>query len=318
MPDEIKKPGDFTYGVNNKGQIVMDGVVIESNLNTYGGDATSEVPEDDDDTPKDRTNAQVEGKAAEPEKVPEPTPVKPAEPIAEAPKIPEKQKFKLMLKGELLDKEYTNDELVARLQMAESYGIRNDELRQKHRELEPFVHLFQKPEFKAIIQEKMATGELPAPPEAPQASISELARYDLYKHDPDFDSIRLKIAEWADTQSVSVAERLNNSHKDFNDTYDQFKLRMKQSAPQAQPVALVVDKKTIDKSIANKEVLKSQARVESPGGATQVEDDPKRAWEKEDRRLQNAVRSRERFTVYLGRRMDPEDAWVMHRYQKGT
>ena len=316
MPDE-KKQGEFTYGVNEKGQLLMDGIVIESNLNTYGGDTTSEVPVED---VTDRTNAAVEGEEAEPKKAPEPEPVKAPEPPPEPPKIPEKQKYQLKIRGEMQEKEYSKDEIVARLQMAESYGIRNDELREKHKKIEPFLHVFERPDFKEWLESKVAVGDITAPAETIQPSNADVIRYRLRAQEPEFQEIRNQMSEWAATLPDQEADILNSDHKAFVDAYDHFKNMRK--APVAAPppsAPVLIPKKEVEKAIANKEVIKQQARVEPPGGATPLEEeDPKRAWEKEDRRLQKAVRSGERSVTYLGRRMDPEDAWVMHRFQKGT
>ena len=314
--DDEKKKGDFTYGINERGQLVMDGVVIESNLNTYGGDATSEVPVEEE--VPDRKNAAAEGEAVVPEKAPEPEPVKAPEPPPEPPKIPEKLKFNIKVRGEFQEKEYTPDEIIARLQMAESYGIRNDELREKHKKIEPFLHVFERPDFKDWLESKVAVGDIPPAPTSSTPANEDVIRYRLRAEDPEFQEIRAKMAEWAATLPDQEADILNTSHKAFVDAYDHFKSTRKAPASAVPPTPVVVPKKEVEKAIANKEVIKQQARVESPGGAAPVEDeDPKRAWEKEDRRLQKAVRSRERHIMYLGRRMDPEDAWIMHRYQKG-
>jgi hypothetical protein len=283
--------------------VLLDGVVVESNRNTYA-DIYKDVPEEEEPEPVAEPK-----KAAEPErpKAPETPPEPPPEPA----KISEKQKFKLMVRGEWQEKEYSQDEMIARLQMAESYDLRNDELRKKHREIEPFVHLFERPEFKAIIEEKIATGELPAPTPPPPVQGDEVIRYRLYTQDAEFKEIHSQLLAWSATLPPAEMEILNTSHKAYNDAYSHFKANRKASA--APVVTTPVPNKAVEKAIANKEVAKQLAKVEPPGGATPEEGDPKRAHEKEDRRLRNAVKNRERQVVYKGRLMDPEDAWIMHR-----
>ncbi len=304
-------PNEITWGRNERGDLLIDGVVVEKNPH-FLGDATSEVPQDDD-TPEPVVNAAVEGAQAEPAKAPEPEPEKAPEPPPppDPPKISEKQKYKLMIRGELQEKEYTNDELVARLQMAESYGLKNDELREKHKKIEPFLHVFDRPDFKEWLESKVAMGDIPAPTPPPAPASEEIIRYRLRTQEPEFGEIRSQMIAWAATLPDAEAEILNNSHKAFNDAYDHFKSTRKTPAA-APPPPPVVPKKEVEKAIAAKEVIKEQARVEPPGGAPE-EVNPKREWEKEDRRLRRAVREREKWVMYQGKRMDAEAAWIMHR-----
>lgn len=308
MPDPvIEDPNVIHYGVNKRGDFVIDGTVVEKNLH-FQGDATSEVPEDD--VVEDRTNKAVEGQVAEPSKepAPEPVPEKAAEP--DPPKIPEKQKYKLMVRGEFQEKEYTQDELIARLQMAESYGIRNDELRQKHQKIEPYLHVFERPDFKEWLESKVAVGDIPAPSPPPTPS-EDVIRYRLRTQEPEFEEVRTQMVAWAATLPDKEAEVLNSSHKAFVDAYDHFKSTRK--SPAATPPSSPAVKKDVEKAIAAKEVIKQQARVEPPGGASQDTPDPHKAWVKEDRRLQAANRKGERWVIYDGKRMEADVAWLMHR-----
>lgn len=317
MPDS---ENEIKWGRNERGDLLIDGTVVERNPN-FVGDVTSELPDDDEETVPDRTNAAVEGKEAEdapPVKVPEPEPEKTeaATDATEPPSISEKQKYKLLVKGQWVEKEYGKDEIVARLQMAESYGIRNDELREKHKKIEPFLHVFDRPDFKEWLQTKVDTGEIPQPaPPAPPPS-EEIIRYRLKTQDPEFTEIRSEMVAWAATLPDAEAELLNSNYSAFNQAYDHFKAqrRAKTSFPPPSPVA-VPQKKVVEKAIAAKEVIKASARVEGPGGDV-PEPSPAKEWEKEYHRLRRAVREGEKWVNYKGRRMAADAAWVMHRLEK--
>lgn len=303
---------EIAWGRNERGDLLIDGIVVEKNPH-FLGDATSEIPPDDDEPIEPRNNAAVEGSQAEPVKAPEPEPEKaPEPPPPEPPKIPDKQKYKLMIRGELQEKEYNQDELVARLQMAESYGLKNDELREKHKKIEPFLHVFERPDFKEWLDNKMAMGEIPAPAAPQQPASEEIIRYRLRTQEPEFGEIRSQMIAWAATLPDAEAEILNNSHKAFNDAYDHFKSTRKAPTPAAPPPPPVVPKKEVEKAIAAKEVIKEQARVEPPGGAP-AEVDPSKEYQKEYRRLQRAVRSGEKWVMYKGKRMESDIALVAHR-----
>jgi len=311
MPDVpvTVNENEIPWGINERGDLLIDGVVVEKNQNFQG----ETIEEETDETVPDRKNAVVEGEEAKPGLVPakEPEEVKPPEVPPEPVKITEKQKFKLMVRGEFQEREYTNDELIARLQMAESYGIRNDELREKHKKIEPFLHVFDRPDFKEWLETKVQVGEITPPSQSAPPANEDVIRYRLRSQEPEFADIRSQMVAWAATLPDSEADILNNSHKAFVDAYDHFKSTRKTVAPAAPPIPTAPNK-TIDKAIAAKEVIKAQARVEGPGDAPQ-EVDPAKEWHKEERRLKRAVQGGEKFVVYNGQRMPADVAWVMHR-----
>ena len=310
MPDVPEKTNEneIPWSINERGDLLIDGVVVEKNQNFQG-----EIPEEEDESVPDRKNAVVEGEDVKPEVVPakEPEEVKPAETSPGPVKITEKQKFKLMVRGEFQEKEYTNDELIARLQMAESYGIRNDELREKHKKIEPFLHVFDRPDFKEWLESKVQVGEIQPPSQSAPPANEDVIRYRLRAQEPEFGEIRSKMVAWAATLPDSEAEILNNSHKAFVDAYDHFKSTRKTVAPAPAPIPTVPNK-VVEKAIAAKEVIKAQARVEGPGDAPQ-EVDPGKEYAKEERRLKRAVQGGEKFVIYNGQRMPADVAWVMHR-----
>lgn len=310
MSDKEKDDNEITWGVNERGDLLIDGIVVEKNTRYYPPDFE---PKDEDDTPQGQVNAAVEGQSAEPDKAPEPEPVV-EPPPPEPAKISEKQKFKLMVRGEMQEREYSTDELVARLQMAESYGLKNDEIREKYKKVEHLIPIAERPDFKEWLQAKVEMGEIQAPAPAPMPDSTDVIKYRLRTQEPEFNEIRQQMIAWAATLPDEEAELLNNSHRAFVDAYDHFKTISKRTTLPPAPAAPapVVPKKDIEKVIAAKEVIKKEARVEPPGDAP-VEVDPNEKWEKEDRRLRNAVRRGEKFVHYNGKRMEAEVAWVMHR-----
>ena len=309
MPENESNPNEIKYGVNERGDFVIDGIVVDRNPHFYG-DVTSEVPIEDDAS-EGKENAAVEGESA----VPAPPPLAPVDtpPAPEPPKIPEKQKYKLMVRGEMKEKEYSNDEIVARLQMAESYDLRNDELRKKHKEIEPFLHVFERPDFKEWLETKVQVGEITPPSPPPPPAGDEVVRYRLRTQDPEFSEIKSQMIAWAATLPDNEAEIINTNYRAFNEAYDHFKAtRQKPTGVVTTQPLIAEHKREIDKVIAQKEVVKQQARVEPPGGAP-VEVDQSKEWQKVDRQLQRAVQSGEKAVLYKGKRMDPEVAWIMHR-----
>jgi hypothetical protein len=196
--------------------------------------------------------------------------------------------------------------------MAESYGIRNDELREKHKKIEPFLHVFERPDFKEWLESKVAVGEIPPPAAPTQPTSADVIRYRLRAAEPEFNEIKSRMVAWAATLPDGEQDILNSDHKAFVDAYDHFKATRKAPTTAPTPPAPVVPKKEVEKAIANKEVAKANARVEPPGGATE-EVDPGKEWHKVDRYLMKAVKNGEKYVTYKGQRMDAETAWVMHR-----
>lgn len=304
------KPNEFTYGKNEDGDLMIDGVVVERYGGRFQGDATSEVPVEDDE-PTGGPNAAVEGEQARVAEQAKPVDPPLAPVPAEPTKPPEKQKFKLKVHGEDIERELSPEEIVAKLQMAEDYHLKTSQLAEQRRKIEPFLPIIDKPVFKQIVDEMVSRGEIEAPQPTTPPSPEDVIGYRLRCAEPDFKEIQASVTEWATTLPVYEADILDKNHKAFNDAYDRFKgLRASKIAPTVAPPA--PSTADIEKSIAAKEVAKETARVEAPTGTT-PEVDPAREWKKIDRQLERAVKTGQRHITYRGRNMDAELAWVMHR-----
>jgi len=297
--------GDFTYGKDSHGNLLLDGVIVERN---QYADAY-EVP-DEPEEPEGGPNAAVEGEAAKAD-TPEPEPVKTEEP--KPPVVPATLKFTLKVHGEQSERELTRDELTAKLQLAQDYTKKTQALAEERRKIERFLPIIEKPEFKEWLDTQVQLGAIEAPKPPPPPAPEDVMGYRMRTQEPDFKEIHSAMVEWAATLPQHEAGFINDNHRVFNDVYDRFKTaRVAKAQPVQTPAPLVqADPKVIEKAIAAKEVAKDTARVEAPGG--QAPDmDPNREWKRVNRELQKAVRGREKFVMYKGRRMDAEVAWVMH------
>ena len=299
---------DFTYGKDQQGNLLLDGVVVERNpfADAY------EVPEDAEE-PAGGPNSAVEGE--EPEAEPEEEPAKPVEePTPEPPAEPEKYKFSLKVHGEQIEQELTREQLIAKLQLSEDYTKKTQALAEERKRIEPYLPIIDKPEFKEWLDTQVQIGAIEAPAQPPPPAPEDVMGYRLRAQDPEFQDIKDAMVEWAATLPQHEAGFIDNNHRVFNVTYDRFKAAR---GTKAQPVptpapATKADPEVIKKSIAAKEVAKASARVESPGG--QAPDvDPSREWKRTDRELQRAVRDGEKFVFYKGKRLDADVAWVLHR-----
>lgn len=306
-----KKTGEFTYGRDDHGNLLIDGVVVDKHNET--------AVVDEDEEPEGAQNAVVEGKEVPPgkEAAPEPPPKAPA---PEPPKPTDKQKFKLKVQGEEFEREYTNEELVSRLQMAEDYQKKTMQLAEDRRKIEPFMPIIDKPEFKQWLGEQVEAGVLEAPRIEPPPSPEDVIGFRIREHEPEFKDIQLAMSEWAATLPVYEAKILNSNPKVFNDTYDRFKAARKAmmdkvSPPHPpQPEPAKTDPKTLEKILQSKETSKEKARLETPGG-TPPEVDPMKEWRKIDRELRKAVQDNLPQVKYKGRWVEPATAWAWHRYQ---
>lgn len=308
-----EKKGDFTWGRDSQGNLLIDGVVVER----YRG---GRLPEPTDNEPEEQEEPKEEAKPVKTEEVKEPPPVA-QEPPPE-PQKPEKHKFKLKVQGEELEQELTQEQLVARLQMAEDYQRKTMALAEERRKIEPFLPIIEKPEFKQWLSDQVEAGAIEAPKTAPRPSDEDIIKYRIREQEPEFREIQHLMAEWAVTLPSYEADILATNHKVFNDTYDRFKATYQAKKLEAQPIPppkepapVRIDPKDLERIIQSKEVSKAQAHVESPGG-TPPEVDPKKEWRKMDRELRRAVREKERNVRYDGKMMDSEVAWVLHRMRE--
>ena len=300
------EPGQFVFGRDKEGNLLVDGTIVEKRGEIIDEEEVAE------EEPKE------EAKPAKKEVVKEPPPVA-QEPPPEPPK-PEKQKFKLKVQGEELEQELTQEQLVARLQMAEDYQRKTMALAEERRKIEPFLPIIEKPEFKQWLSDQVEAGAIEAPKTAQRPSDEDIIKYRIREQEPEFREIQRLMAEWAVTLPSYEADILATNHRVFNDTYDRFKTtytakkkEAEPKPPEPQPQTLKIDPKDLERIIQAKEVQKEKAHVESPGGAV-PEVDPMKEWRRVDRELRKAVREGQRTVKYKGKVVDADTAWAMHRY----
>ena len=296
--------GTFTYGRDSRGNLLLDGVIVERNpyADAY------EVPEEEE--PKGEENAAVEGEEAKTAPV-EPEPEKPPEP--EPPKAPEKLKFTLKVHGEQIERELTKEELTTRLQLAEDYTRKTQSLAEERKKIEPFLPIIEKPEFKEWLDTQVQLGTIEAPKAPPPPAPEDVVGYRLRTQEPDFKEIQSAMVEWAATLPQHEAGFINDNHRVFNEVYDRFKAAKGAKAqPKETPAPVAqADPELLKKAIAAKEVAKTVAKVEPPGGQPE-EVDPSREWKRINRELQKAVKANDKWVTYKGQRMQADVAWVLH------
>jgi hypothetical protein len=309
-PEGTADDGSFTYGVDEMGRLIINGIPVD-HRNERPPMADEEEEKEPVEEPKE------EAKEPEPEAAPEP------EPEPEPPPTPEKHKYKLKVQGEEIEREYTPEELVARLQMAEDYQKKTTDLAEMRRKIEPFLPIIEKPAFKEWLDERIQSGEIEPPDQPARPNPEDVIGYKLREQEPDFEEIRGAMREWAATLPAYESDILATNHKAFNEAYDRFKTARQARMPQAPPPPPPkveakeepkVDPKVMQKMIEAKEVAKDRAKVEPPGGQPEEAPDPKKEWRRIDRELKKAVRNRVHIVTYNGRQVDPETAWAMHRY----
>ena len=154
------------------------------------------------------------------------------------------------------------------------------EARQVLEEAEPILKLSKKENFKEWLKEQVEMGYVEDPHPIPRPGPEDVMGTATRRQDPAFEEIRQAMIEYAQTLDERDQELLMNNHAVFNATYDKFKAARGNRPP-------IVPRTTgaplnWERSIAAKEVLKDQARVEPPGGIPTAPDPQKDARRKLD------------------------------------
>jgi hypothetical protein len=89
--------------------------------------------------------------------------------------------------------------------------------------------------------------------------------YRLRSRDPDFQTIREAMAEWAVTLPQYEANQLESNHRVFNQAYDRFKDAQAKNSPSPPSQKQVATKEVAEAVIAAKELRKDAARTEKAG-----------------------------------------------------
>jgi hypothetical protein len=288
MPDD-KPPtqpegenGDFTFEIDKQGNLLIDGVMTDRQINPLRMETPEElpVPEDApaDDSPPADTPPEVEAKGETPP---------PKEEVSR--ETLGKQKFKLKVYGEELEKEFDQNELVATLQKGLASEKRFQEVAAKEREIEPFQHIVKSSQFKDWLDSQIQSGQIEAPAPPPKPEPEDIMGYRLRAKESDFGNIRTAMAEWAVTLPDYEARQLESNHRVFNMAYDRFKAAQGQIQPAPPAPNKVVAKEVAEAVLATKEQRKDSARAVTSG--THVDTDPNKAKQQRIAQLQKQSRS---------------------------
>ena len=275
--------GNFTYERDAHGNLLVDGVEVDRDVNplllTDPEPAPAEDEEEQEPEPEKAAESPAPAAAAKEEPAKEET----------QRETPGKQKFKLKVYGEELEKEFDQNELVATLQKGMASEKRFQEVAAKEREVEPFQHIVKSAKFKEWLDAQVQAGEIEAPAPPPKPEPEDIMGYRLRAKDPDFNVIREAMAEWAVTLPQYEASQLESNHRVFNMAYDRFKTAQSQNKPAAPPEKVVATKEVAEAVLAAKEQRKDTARSERAGLHTEA--DPNRA--KQQKLAQLTKRSRQ-------------------------
>lgn len=296
MPDPTTSlmgdAGQFVYEINEHGNLLIDG--------GDAGKVSDPQPEPEKAAEEEKPEEPVEEAKPEPpveEKPKEEAPVK--EPPPPEPIIPDRVKLKVKVYGEESEREFTKDELIAQVQKGLAAEKRFQEVAEKERSIEPFLHIKESPEFKEwlsnMVQENPSLAPVAPPPPSPEDVIGTRLR----KEDPEYNEVLAAMNEWAVTLPVYEWKVLNDNHRAFNATYDRFKAARQAKAPPAPPVvekpapAPIQSKEDAEKVLAAKERQKESARTVPPSVAAGERDAAKEA-KKQEAELRKRIRAGDR------------------------
>ena len=290
--------GGFFYEITENGNLLIGGESVGKVSDSTLGDIVPKVEEetksDTSEKEEPKEDAQLKEETSEKEE-----PIKtPAEY-----ELPSKVKIKLTVEGKEQEREFTPEELRKSIEKGIVANRRFQEAYAKEREIEPFLHIKDSPEFKEwlnqIAQERPDLA--PKPPPAP--SPEDVMGYRLRREEPESNEIVEAMKDWQATLPVYEAKALENNHRVFNMTYDRFKAarQSKQSAvvtEQSVTTAKVEsspiqNKEDAEKIIALKEKQKDAARTVPPSVAA-GERDAVQVHKKQEAELRKRIRSGDR------------------------
>ena len=290
MPDPttplLGDAGTFVYEINESGNLLIDG---ES-----AGKVQDTVPEQETQAPvEDKTEEEPKAEAAAPEEPTKPVP----EPVAES-VLPDKVKLKVKVYGEESEREFTREELVVQVQKGLAAEKRFQEVAEKERQMDPFLHIKDSPEFKEWLSQIVIDKPELAPTAPPPPSPEDVMGYRLRREMPESGEILEAMRDWALTLPTYEAKQLESNHKVFNMAFDRFvavKQVKKVDAPPVEkpPVTVIPDKEAAEKVIAAKEKQKESARTVPPSVAA-GERDAVQVHKKQEAELRKRIRGGDR------------------------
>lgn len=273
MPEPTTPPqgdaGLFSYEIDANGNLMIDGGFAGKVSDTAKAETPDEpVDEKEAETPEPESTKKEEAK---PDTKPEPPP---------EPTLPDKVKLKVKVYGEESEREFTKEELVAQVQKGLAAEKRFQEVSEKERQIEPFLHIKESQEFKDWLNQIVIDNPSLAPVAPPPPSPEDVMGYRLRREEPEAAEIVEAMKDWQATLPEYEAKALESNHRVFNMTYDRFKAAraVKPAAaaavPKSEPATPPIQtKEAAEKVIAAKERQKDAARTVPPSVAAGERDE---------------------------------------------
>jgi hypothetical protein len=286
--------GDFEYTIDKGGNLMID------------GQQAGKVNRPETVEPEEAPVEDKEDEVPEPEKAAEPAEEKAAvetPATTKEPTLPDRVKLKIKVYGEESEREFTKEELVAQVQKGLAAEKRFQEVSEKERAIEPFLHIKDSPEFKEWLNNMVQENPSLAPVAPPPPSPEDVMGYRLRREEPGSADIVEAMKDWQATLPVYEAKALENNHRVFNMAFDRFKAaRQTKTASPSEPATPptpkpepkpIQDKEAAEKVIAAKERQKESARTLPPSVSAEERSEVK-AKQKQEADLRRRVRSGDR------------------------
>lgn len=287
------------WGVTEEGRVIMGGEDVTDLVNPEydeGDETPAEPPEPavEGEDLEEKEPEKKETEESEQEKEEDETPSeKPEDP--EVPPEPDKWKFNLKFRGDVEEKEYTQEQVQVRLQKLRAFEENEKEFWQQKREIEPYIPIIKSDWFREKLKEGYEAGELEKPPEPPAPPVGLTYEHLKRKADPDYEEIVAALASYAMGLDPKAAELLDTDLPTFLKEYDRFAKEVREgkktAPPEEQKKPPKTDPAELKKKLELKEIAKEKANVVKPGSATDPPN-PVKVWEKKYRELQKELRKR--------------------------
>lgn len=291
---EAPKPV-FNFDMNGHVVNLLDGLTADELEQIQGQLATDEevkeggenaVSEAEQVVEPEKTPAvegkTVEEKPVEPEPEPEPTPEAAVE-----------LKFNIKRHGKEIELDLAKDpdRLKTLVALGFDYTQKTQELARDREFVKAHKQVLESEAFKNFLEGERAEGRL-LPEPTPVVDKVAMTDFALRKLDPDFDLVRERMAVLAQSLGPDVETLVDSDYGAFNRMYDRVATEVrskKTETPPAKPATQTLDAKVAEKVLKTKEVLKSQAVVETPGSAPEQTGELEK-WKKKDAELAKAFR----------------------------
>jgi hypothetical protein len=286
MPEnEGSKPTPVpTYNYNLDGQIVN----LAEGLSANEIAQITEELADDPRMQEGAENAALENEQAviPPTAEKEGEPEKPPAPEKEEPPKPEALKFKIKRFGQEIDLDLTEDQerLRTLVQCGYDYDERRKELDREKSFVRASKQVLESERFKEFLAGEQSEGRfLPEP--TPPVNPTGLTEYAIRKLDPDFDTVRERMAVLAIELGDEIHTVVNSDHTAFVRLYDRVATDVRKKSATPTPPTKPAAEKVTEKNLKVKEVMKEKAVVVTPGSAPLEAPSEEDRWRKRDAML---------------------------------